>query len=160
MDGEPREEAIWDPWMSRALRCARRAAEEGEVPIGAVVVRGGELLGEGWNRTETLADPCAHAELIALRRAAASVRNWRLPGAALIVTLDPCLMCFGALLEARVETLVVGATDSPRGALGLWKSGHLSGYPGKDLRVVEGVAAAECRSLLQEWFAARRVDRG
>jgi tRNA(adenine34) deaminase len=146
--------------MARALRCARRAADEGEVPIGAVVVRDGVLLGEGWNRSETLADPCAHAELIALRRAAATLRNWRLPGAALVVTLDPCLMCFGALLEARIETLVIGATDSPRGAIGLWKSGHLSRYPGPDLRVVEGVATAECSALLKQWFAARRAEPG
>jgi tRNA(adenine34) deaminase len=146
--------------MLRAIDCARQAASEGEVPIGAVLVREGELLGEGWNRTETLCDPGAHAEMLALKRAAARARNWRLTGAALIVTLEPCLMCFGALLEARVGTLVWGAADSARGASGLWKSGHLDRYPVKDLRVVEGVRELECRKLLQEWFVARRAEPG
>jgi len=143
--------------MARALEAAGRAAAEGEVPIGAVVVRDGELLGEGWNRTETLCDPSAHAELLALKRAAARARNWRLPGAALVTTLEPCLMCFGALLEARIETLVFGASDSLRGATALWKSGHLDRYPGKELRLVEGVSDEQCRSLLKKWFAARRA---
>jgi len=144
--------------MTRALECARSAAAEGEVPIGAVVVRGGELLGEGWNRTGILCDPGAHAEMVALRRAAARARNWRLPGAALVTTLEPCLMCFGALLEARIGTLVYGASDSLRGAVGLWKSGHLDRYPVRALRVVEGVDEERCKALLQEWFAARRVE--
>jgi tRNA(adenine34) deaminase len=146
----------WSGWMERALDLARRAAAEGEVPIGAVVVRRGELLGEGWNRSEALVDPAAHAELVALRRAAARAGNWRLSDAALVVTLEPCLMCFGALLEARIGTLVVGAGDSRRGAMGLWKSGHLSRYPARPLTVVEGVLAPRCQALLQEWFAQRR----
>src|SRR5687768_17520263 len=132
MDG-PSDRSPWTRWMARALDGARRAAAEGEIPIGAVVVRGDELLGEGWNRTEALSDPAAHAELIALRRASARARNWRLPGATLVTTLEPCLMCFGALLEARIATLVIGAADSQRGATGLWKSGHLSRYPVKGL---------------------------
>jgi tRNA(adenine34) deaminase len=146
----------WLPWMRRALEAARGAAAAGEVPVGAVVVRGSELLAEASNRTVALCDPSAHAELLALRRAAALARNHRLPGAALVTTLEPCLMCFGALLETRIETLVIGAADSLRGAAGLWKSGQLERYPVKDLRLVEGVAEAECRELLETWFAARR----
>src|SRR4029077_18089766 len=97
------------------------------------VVRADELLGEGWNRTELLGDPTAHAEILALRRAAARTRNHRLTGAALVVTLEPCLMCFGAMLEARISTVVFGAADSARGATCLWKAGHLSRYPVKDV---------------------------
>ncbi len=145
--------------MEHALAMARRAAAEGEVPIGAVVVRAGELLGDGWNRTETLIDPVAHAEIQALRRAAARVGNWRLTGAALVTTLEPCVMCFGALLEARIETLVIGASDSRRGATSLWKSGHLSRYPVRPLLVVEHVAEEECQALIKTWFAGRRAIR-
>src|SRR5262249_47385906 len=113
----------WTPWMARALACADRAAAEGEIPVGAVIVRDGELLGEGWNRTEQLNDPTAHAEILALRRATALARNHRLTGAALITTLEPCVMCFGALLESRIAIVVSGADDPLRGALPLWKSG-------------------------------------
>jgi len=144
------------PWMRRALACAERAGAEGEVPVGAVVVRDGELLGEGFNRTEQLNDPSAHAEILALRRAAARARNHRLGGAALVTTLEPCVMCFGALLESRISIVVFGAPDPLRGAIPLWKSGALSRYPVKDLVVVEGVAEAECAARLRAWFAARR----
>ena len=150
-------ESPWTPWMERALELAARAAAEGEVPVGAVVVRNGELLGEGWNRSEALVDPVAHAELFALRRAAARTGNWRLTDATLVATLEPCVMCFGALLEARIGTLVVGAGDSRRGAMTLWKSGHLSRYPARPLTVVEGVEGARCQALLKEWFAKRRA---
>ena len=148
----------WLPWMERALVGARLAAAEGEVPIGAVVVRGGELLGEGWNRSDALSDPTAHAEIVALRRAAARTRNWRLPGAALVVTVEPCLMCFGALLEARITTLVIGTCDSKRGATSLWKSGHLSRYPFAALEVIGGVAEESCKAELKQWFAVRRSE--
>src|SRR5262245_64350789 len=106
----------WLRWMQRALEHADRAAAEGEVPVGAVIVRDDELLGEGWNRTEQLNDPTAHAEILALRRATAVVRNHRLGGATLVTTLEPCVMCFGALLESRVGTVVYGAPDPLRGA--------------------------------------------
>ena len=143
-------------FMERALVCAARAAAEGEVPVGAVVVRGGEILGEAWNRSEQLGDPTGHAEILALRRAAALARNWRLPDTMLVTTLEPCLMCFGALLEARVATLVFGASDPVRGATYLWKSGQLSRYPVRSLALVEGVARDRCATLLKEWFAVRR----
>ncbi len=147
---------VWTPWMERALACADRAAAEGEIPVGAVVVRDGELLAEGWNRTEQLNDPTAHAEILALRRATALARNHRLTGAVLVTTLEPCVMCFGALLESRIAVVVSGAADPLRGALPLWKSGALSRYPVGNLLVVEGVEERECRARLKAWFASRR----
>ena len=147
----------WLPWMRRALACAEQAEREGEVPVGALVVRDGELLGEGSNRIELLGDPTGHAEIVALRRAAARVRNHRLGGATLVTTLEPCLMCFGAILESRIAVVVCGASDPLRGALPLWKSGALSRYPVRELLVVEGVAETECTAQLKRWFAARRA---
>ncbi len=146
-------------WMEHALGLARRAAEEGEIPVGAALIRGDRLLGEGWNRTLTLADPTAHAEILALRRAAASVRNYRLSGTTLVCTLEPCVMCFGAILESRVSRVVIGASDSDRGALKLWKSGAWASYPVGDLAVTEGVAASRCRDLLKSYFLGKRRSR-
>jgi tRNA(adenine34) deaminase len=148
----------WLPWMQRALVCAEEAEREGEVPVGALVVRDGEILGEGSNRTLQLGDPTGHAEIVALRRAAARVRNHRLGGATLITTLEPCLMCFGAILESRIAIVVYGAADPLRGAIPLWKSGALSRYPVRDLLVVEGVAETECTAQLKKWFAGRRSE--
>jgi tRNA(adenine34) deaminase len=142
--------------MNHALQLAERARSQGEVPIGAVVVRGGELLGEGWNQTELLADPSAHAEMQALRRAAALAANYRLPKSVLVTTLEPCLMCFGAILEARVSQLVVGAMDSQRGALRLWEAGLLERYPAADFAWHEGVEAVACRDLLKRYFRDKR----
>lgn len=156
MSQELAPDSPWLPWMRRALTCAEQAEREGEVPVGALVVRDGELLGEGSNRIEQLGDPTGHAEIVALRRAAARVRNHRLGGATLVTTLEPCLMCFGAILESRIAVVVYGAADPLRGAVPLWKSGALSRYPVRDLLVVEGVAEAECTAQLKRWFAARR----
>jgi tRNA(adenine34) deaminase len=104
-------------WMRRALALADRAAEEGEVPVGAVVVRGDELLGEGWNRVIGESDPSAHAEIRALRAAAAREGNYRLPGTTLYVTLEPCTMCAGALVHARVRRLVFAALEPKAGVI-------------------------------------------
>jgi tRNA(adenine34) deaminase len=148
---------VAERWMGIALELAARAGREGEVPVGALVVRDGRLLGDGFNRTEALIDPAAHAELSALRRAAAQVGNWRLTDATLVTTLEPCVMCFGALLEARIGTVVIGAGDSRRGAIRLWKSGHLAGYPARPLNLIEGVLQGRCEAVLKEWFAQRRA---
>ena len=143
-------------WMQHALALARCADADGEVPVGAVVVREGQLLGEGWNRPIADSDPTAHAEIVALRTAARAVGNYRLPGATLYVTLEPCLMCTGAMVHARVERLVFGASDPKRGAAG----GLFDAFdiPGLNHRVaVEGgVLAAECAELLQAFFRRRR----
>jgi len=131
-------------FMRRALELARRAAAEGEVPVGALVVLGGEVVGEGWNRPIAACDPTAHAEVQALRAAAAATRNYRLTGATLYVTLEPCDMCLGAMFHARVARAVFGATDPKKQVL---KS---------QVAVQGGVLAEECGALLSTFFAAKR----
>ncbi|HHM05949.1 MAG TPA: tRNA adenosine(34) deaminase TadA [Gammaproteobacteria bacterium] len=146
-------------WMRRALELARRARDEGEVPVGAVVVQDGAVLAEGWNRPIATHDPTAHAEVLALRAAAAALGNYRLPGVTLYVTLEPCPMCAGALVHARVERVVFGARDPKSGAAGgvfdLLQDGRLNHRP----MVQGGVLAAACGALLKGFFAARRGGR-
>ena len=131
-------------YMRRALELAARAKAEGEVPIGAVVVHEGSIVGEGWNRPIGAADPTAHAEIQAMRAAAATLKNYRLPGATLYVTLEPCDMCLGAMFHARIGRAVYGATDPKKRVL-------------KSKTVLEGgLLADECGSLLSDFFASRR----
>jgi len=143
-------------WMKYALSLAQQAAAEDEVPVGAVVVREGELLGEGWNRPISTNDPTAHAEIMALRDAAQRENNYRLSGATLYVTLEPCLMCAGAMIHARIGRLVFGASDPKRGAVN--STAHAFETQGLNHRVeVEGsVLAAECAEVLREFFRDRR----
>jgi len=130
--------------MRRALELARRAEQEGEVPIGAVVVSDGRIVGEGWNRPIGASDPTAHAEVEAMRAAARGVKNYRLTGATLYVTLEPCEMCVGAMFHARIARAIYGATDPKKLVL-------------KNQVVLQGgVLAAECGALLSDFFAARR----
>ena len=143
-------------WMRQCLEWARRAAAEGEVPVGAMVVREAVVLGVGWNRTEQLADPSAHAEVIALRRASARVGNHRLGGATLVVTLEPCTMCVGALLEARVDRVVWGIDDAARGAISLGVVERLARWPGKLPHWRGGVESEACLGVLQQYFEERR----
>jgi tRNA(adenine34) deaminase len=131
-------------FMRRALELAKRAADEGEVPVGAVVVLDDEIIGEGWNRPISACDPTAHAEIEALRSAARSARNYRLTGATLYVTLEPCDMCVGAMFHARIARAVFGATDPKK--LVLKNTVKLEG----------GLLAAECGALLSAFFASRR----
>ena len=145
-----------DRWMSRALDLARRAEAEGEVPVGAVVVLNNECIGEGWNRPIGAHDPTAHAEIQALRAASQASGNYRLPGATLYVTLEPCLMCAGAMVHARIAQLVFGARDPKAGAAGSVFSILQSDRLNHRVQVVEGVAAGECSALLQLFFQARR----
>ncbi len=133
-----------EAFMGRALELAQRAQAEGEVPVGAVVVFQEEILGEGWNRPVSASDPTAHAEIQALRAAARKLKNYRLTGATLYVTLEPCDMCLGAMFHARIARVVFGATDPKKQIL---KS---------QVAVEGGVMAAECGALLTEFFAARR----
>jgi tRNA(adenine34) deaminase len=133
-----------EAFMRRALELARRAAEEGEVPVGAVVVREGEVIGEGWNRPIAAADPTAHAEIQAIRAAAQAVGNYRLTGATLYVTLEPCDMCLGAMFHARVARAVYGAADPKKQVL---KS---------KVAVEGGLLAEDCGAMLTNFFAARR----
>ncbi len=131
-------------FMQRALELARRAEQEREVPVGAVVVLDGRIVGEGWNRPIAANDPTAHAEIQALRSAAAALKNYRLTGATLYVTLEPCDMCLGAMFHARIARAVYGATDPKKLVL---KS---------QVKVEGGLLAAECGALLTAFFAERR----
>ena len=142
--------------MREALTLARASGAAGEVPVGAVVVRGGQVIGRGRNQPITSHDPTAHAEVMALRDAAVHVGNYRLPGATLYVTLEPCLMCVGALLHARVATVVYGATEPKAGAMESTQRAHEHPALNHRLTVVSGVLAAECRELLQSFFKDRR----
>lgn len=143
--------------MQHALALARRAARGGEVPVGAVLLSAeGELLSEGWNQPITLADPTAHAEIVALRAGAAALSNYRLTGTTLVVTLEPCAMCAGAMIHSRVGHLVYGASD-PKGG-GIDHGPKLFAQPTVHHRpkVTSGVLAAEASALLKSFFASRR----
>jgi tRNA(adenine34) deaminase len=142
--------------MRLAIAEAERAGALGEVPIGAVVVRDGEVVGRGHNRREIDGDPLAHAEILALRQAAAATEGWRLVGCTLYVTLEPCAMCAGALVNARVDRLVYGAADPKGGYCGTL--GDLVRDPRLNhrLEVVAGVLADECGALLSGFFAGLR----
>ena len=141
--------------MREALDLADAAAQAGEVPIGAVVVSDGEVVGRGWNQPIRTNDPTAHAEIVALRAAAQALGNYRLTGATLYVTVEPCAMCVGALEHARVEAVVYGAPEPKTGALE--STPRLSAPP---FRVVSGVLASECRRRLQAFFGERRSRGG
>ncbi len=142
--------------MRRALELARHAEEAGEVPVGAVVVLNDEIVGEGWNQPIVSHDPTAHAETVALRAAAVRVRNYRLSDAVLYVTLEPCAMCAGAMVHARIARVVYGAADPKTGAAGsvfnLLDSPALNHHP----QLTSGVLAKECGQMLRDFFEARR----
>ena len=143
--------------MAAALDEARRAAHASEVPIGAVVAIGGEIVGRGFNQPITSRDPTAHAEIIAIREAATITGNYRLTGATLCVTIEPCLMCVGALVHARIGTLVYGAAEPRTGAItSTVKGGELPGHNHR-FEVVAGVMEEECRALMQAFFKERRL---
>jgi len=133
-----------EDYMRRAIEMARRAEEEGEVPVGAVVVLDGRIVGEGWNRPIAARDPTAHAEIQAMRAAAGALGNYRLTGASLYVTLEPCDMCIGATFHARVGRIVFGATDPKKQVLR------------NQVKLEGGLLAQECGALLSNFFAAKR----
>lgn len=143
--------------MRHALALAQRAEGEDEVPVGAVVVYDGEVVGEGWNRTIALHDASGHAEILALRAAGVRLGNYRLPGCTLYVTLEPCCMCAGAMIHARLERVVFGATDPKTGAAG--SRFDLLDNPAHNHRpqVHGGCLAGECSTQLQAFFQARRL---
>lgn len=149
-------QADHDAWMTRALALAADAESHGEVPVGAVVVIGGEVVGEGFNQPIASGDPTAHAEIVAMRRACARMKNYRLSGATLVVTVEPCLMCVGAMIHARIGTVVYGAPEPRAGALGSAIAAHEAPGLNHRLAVVGGVRADECRALMQAFFKDRR----
>jgi len=148
--------AIDEAFMNEALRLAREGGASGEVPVGAIVVRDGEIVGRGFNAPISRHDPSAHAEIIALRDAAQRLGNYRLPGCELYVTLEPCVMCAGAIIHARIARVVFGAHDPKTGVCGsivnLFEEPRLNFHA----TVSDGVLATECGALLTNFFAAKR----
>ena len=142
--------------MDAALEEARRARGAGEVPIGAVVAIDGAIVGRGFNQPIRAGDPTAHAEIVAIRDAAARTANYRLTGATLCVTIEPCLMCVGALVHARIATLVYGAAEPKSGALGSAVRGDQLAGLNHRFEVVAGVREEACRDLMQAFFRERR----
>lgn len=145
-----------EEFLRRALVLAGRAESEGEVPVGAVVARSGDVIGEGWNQPIGLGDPTAHAEIVAIREAARKLGNYRLTGCTLYVTMEPCVMCAGALVHARVGRLVFGARDIRFGGVRSKFQIADSDLLNHRVEVVEGVLAAECTEQLRRFFAGRR----
>ena len=144
--------------MQVALELAREAALAGEVPVGAVVVVNGDVVGRGFNRPVSTNDPTAHAEVVALRDAAQRLGNYRLTDAALYVTLEPCLMCVGAMVHARVGTLIYGAAEPRTGAIDSTQRAHEHAALNHRITVVSGVLASESKALMQEFFRNRRAS--
>jgi len=143
-------------WMREALALARAAQARGEVPVGAIVVRDGEIVGRGGNAPVAANDPTAHAEMTALRDAARALGNYRLPGCDIYVTLEPCVMCAGAIMHARIRRLVFGARDPKTGACGSVVDVFGERLLNHHTTVTGGVAGDECGELLSAFFAARR----
>jgi tRNA(adenine34) deaminase len=142
--------------MRQALGLAAEAARAGEVPVGALVVLDDEIVGTGWNQPIGSHDPTAHAEVVALRAAARRLGNYRLTGATLYVTIEPCLMCVGALVHARIGTLVYGAPEPRAGAIESTQRAHEHPALNHRMTIVSGVLAAECRDLVRDFFKDRR----
>ena len=143
-------------WMREALGLAQQAAEADEVPVGAIVVHNGEIIGRGFNQPIRSCDATAHAEIVAIRSASQFRNNYRLPGTTVYVTIEPCTMCLGAMIHARVDRLVFGATEPRAGAVvsqgSLLEAGHFN----HQLSFIDGVLAEECSSLMQSFFRNRR----
>jgi tRNA(adenine34) deaminase len=143
-------------WMEEALRAAQRALDSGEVPVGAVVIYQGEIVGRGFNRNILDSDPTAHAEVVALREAGAAMHNHRLSECELFVTIEPCAMCAGAMVHARIRRLLYGADDPKAGAV--QSALHVLNHPALNHRIEvrSGVLAGRCAEILQEFFRNRR----
>jgi tRNA(adenine34) deaminase len=143
-------------WMREALILAEQAADADEVPVGAIVVQNGEIIGRGFNQSIRSCDATAHAEIVAIRSASQFRNNYRLPGTTLYVTIEPCTMCLGAIIHARVDRLVFGATEPRAGAVVSQGSLIEAGHFNHQLSFVDGVLAEECSSLMQSFFRKRR----
>ncbi len=149
-----------DRFMQRALELGRHARDlHEEIPVGAVLVRGDAIIGEGWNQCITMNDPSAHAEIVALRSAGKNLGNYRLPGTTLYVTLEPCVMCAGAIVHARVDRVVIAADDPKTGAAGSVFDTLMSERHNHRVQVTRGLLADESSELLREFFRSRRGTR-
>ena len=143
-------------WMRHAIELARQGQESGEVPVGAVIVKDNQVVGEGWNQPISQHDPSAHAEMVALRQAGKSLNNYRLLGTTLYVTLEPCVMCAGAIIHARVGRVVYGANDPKAGAAGSVVDIFANPRINHHVTVEGGLLAMECGDLLTQFFKAKR----
>lgn len=145
-----------EQWMRRALELAQKAADAGDVPVGALIVRNGEVLAEAFNEKESLNVPSCHAEILAIERAALKLERWRLIDCDLIVTLEPCIMCAGAIIQARMRSVVYGTPDPKAGAVEsvyqVLTDGKLNHRP----LITNGILETECAEILKKFFAARR----
>ncbi len=146
-------------WMQYALQLADKAEQSGEIPVGAVLVKDGVVLGEGWNQSIQLNDPSAHAEMIAIRQAAEKIGNYRLIDCTLYVTLEPCAMCAGLLVHSRVKRLVFGAKDAKTGAAGSVLDIVQHPVLNHQLVVQDGLLAQQCANKLSEFFRRRRTEQ-
>ena len=153
----PQDLSQFEGYMREALSLAGRAESLGEVPVGAVVVRAGQVIGRGHNQPVGSGDPTAHAEIVALREAARTVGNYRLPGAQLFVTLEPCLMCAGACLHARIQTLVFGARDPKTGAVRSLLQVLDDPRHNHRIEIVEGILRDDCGRKVSDFFKKRRA---
>ncbi|MGC8892571.1 MAG: tRNA adenosine(34) deaminase TadA [Candidatus Saccharicenans sp.] len=145
-------------FMREAIVQARKAQERGEVPVGAVVVKGDEIIARGYNRPLSFNDPTAHAEIVAIRRAARKLKNYRLTGLTLYVTVEPCPMCLGAIIQSRIKRLVYGTSD-PKGGAVVSKLRFDINKANHRLEVISGVCQAECRQLLTDFFKKKRINK-
>ena len=148
-----------EQWMHQALAQAHRAREAGEVPVGAVIVRQETLVGQGYNRPITDADPTAHAEIVALRDAAQKSGNYRLPGHTLYATLEPCLMCAGAMIHARIQRLVYGTPDPRAGVIKSHLDTFGQTFLNHRITVTSGILAEQCAELLSSFFKDKRAGK-
>ncbi|NOY79013.1 MAG: tRNA adenosine(34) deaminase TadA [Calditrichaeota bacterium] len=152
-----RDETVHTYWMGKALEEAGKAYDEGEVPVGAVVVWENRIIGRGHNQTEALQDPTAHAEILAITAAASFLSSWRLEGVSLYVTLEPCPMCAGAIVNSRIPTLVFGAFDPKRGACGSLYNIVQDERLNHRVQLISGVLAEESSDLLRQFFKELRI---
>lgn len=151
-------ERDWLPYMQRALELAREAEAKGDVPVGALLLNAdGKIIGEAHNQRELIKDPTAHAEVLAIKAAAQSEASWRLRGCTLVVTLEPCVMCAGALSLSRLDRVVFGCRDPRAGAMGSRYHIHQDTWLNHEIIVVEGILEEECRSTLQNFFRSKRT---
>ncbi|RZF82460.1 tRNA adenosine(34) deaminase TadA [Pseudoalteromonas sp. CO325X] len=145
-------------WMAKALACADKAEQLGEIPVGAVLVKGGELIAEGWNQSITLNDPSAHAEMMAVRAAGVALNNYRLIDCTLYVTLEPCSMCAGLLVHSRIARLVFGANDLKTGSAGSIMNLVQEPRLNHQVEVTKGVLEQQCATKLSAFFKRRRQE--
>ncbi len=145
--------------MRHALALANKAAELGEVPVGAVLVKDEQVLAEGWNQPISQNDPTAHAEIVAIRQAARKLGNYRLPGSTLYVTIEPCTMCAGAVVHARISRVVFGASEPRAGAAGSVVNLLQNGQFNHQTEITSGVLSEQCGQVLKDFFAARRTKQ-